>query len=93
MLFDECLVEYHSSPVSYGRLGGDVETVALAARSHPQMLYSLLVDQSAAVASGYDQSAIATNRMLVTLTVASASICREHPLVSQIAPSSIPNPR
>lgn len=44
MLFDECLVEYHSSPVPYGRLGGDVETVTSAGRSHPQMLYSLLVD-------------------------------------------------
>ena len=29
LLFDECLAEFHSSPVPYGRLGGDVKTVAI----------------------------------------------------------------
>jgi hypothetical protein len=48
LLFDECLVEYHSSPVPYGRLGGDVETVLSTADGPPQMLYSLLVDQCCA---------------------------------------------
>jgi hypothetical protein len=47
LLFDECLIEYHSSPVPYGRLGGDVENVA-AEGDPPQMLYSLLVDQCCA---------------------------------------------
>ena len=81
LLFDECLQEYHSSPIrecanccraekifngrpspfsscqffvsspfvgaAYGRLGGDVETVTSADNSQPQMIYSLLVDQSA----------------------------------------------
>ena len=46
-MFDECLAEYLSSPMPYGRLGGDVETVASADNSQPHMLYSLLVDQSA----------------------------------------------
>lgn len=45
LLFDECLAEYHSSSVPYGRLGGDVETVANSDGGPPQMLYSLLVDQ------------------------------------------------
>lgn len=45
LLFDECLAEYHSSPVPYGRLGGDVEVVANSVGGPPQMLYSLLVDQ------------------------------------------------
>ena len=48
LLFDECLVEYHSSPIPYGRLGGDVETVPSLADGPPQMLYSLLVDQCCA---------------------------------------------
>ena len=47
LLFDECLIEYHSSPIPYGRLGGDVETVVSSDNSQPHMLYSLLVDQSA----------------------------------------------
>ena len=46
-MFDECLAEYLSAPMPYGRLGGDVETVASADNSQPHMLYSLLVDQSA----------------------------------------------
>lgn len=50
LLFDECLAEFHSSPVPYGRLGGDVETVASSdGRRPPQMLYSLLVDQCSTV--------------------------------------------
>lgn len=48
LLFDECLAEYHSSSVPYGRLGGDVETVHSAGSYHPELLYSLLVDQAAA---------------------------------------------
>lgn len=48
LLFDECLVEYHSSPIPYGRLGGDVETVPSMVDGPPQMLYSLLVDQCCA---------------------------------------------
>jgi hypothetical protein len=53
LLFDECLVEYHSSPIPYGRLGGDVETIASSDEGQPQMLYSLLVDQCSA--EGYQQ--------------------------------------
>lgn len=48
LLFDECLSEFHSAPVPYGRLGGDVETIQTNESGQPQMLYSLLVDQSAA---------------------------------------------
>lgn len=48
LFFDECLIEYHSSTVPYGRLGGDVETVISNDEGPPQMLYSLLVDQSCA---------------------------------------------
>jgi DENN (AEX-3) domain/dDENN domain len=48
LLFDECLAEYHSSPIPYGRLGGDVETVAAIEDGSSQMLYSLLVDQCCA---------------------------------------------
>ena len=48
LLFDECLVEYHSSPIPYGRLGGDVETIPASTDGPPQMLYSLLVDQCCA---------------------------------------------
>lgn len=47
LMFDECLNEYHSSPVPYGRLGGDVESIVSSENSQPHMLYSLLVDQSA----------------------------------------------
>jgi hypothetical protein len=47
LLFDECLSEYHSSPIAYGRLGGDVETITSTETGQPQMIYSLLVDQSA----------------------------------------------
>jgi hypothetical protein len=45
LLFDECLAEFHSSPVPYGRLGGDVEAVVNSGGGPPEMLYSLLVDQ------------------------------------------------
>jgi dDENN domain len=76
LMFDECL-EYHSSPVPYGRLGGDVEAIATSNHSQPQMLYSLLVDQSAAppyngVRSGkatnsnfHDQSILSSERSVV----------------------------
>jgi rubredoxin len=47
LLFDECLQEYHSSSVPYGRLGGDVETIMNKETGKSQMLYSLLVDQAA----------------------------------------------
>lgn len=47
MLFDECLMEYHSVTVPYGRLGGDVESVFDKDTGRAHMLYSLLVDQSA----------------------------------------------
>jgi hypothetical protein len=47
LLFDECLQEYHSSNVPYGRLGGDVESVYDQETGKSHMLYSLLVDQSA----------------------------------------------
>lgn len=47
LLFDECLLEYHSTSVPYGRLGGDVEAVVSPESPQPHMLYSLLVDQSA----------------------------------------------
>lgn len=49
LLFDECLAEFHSSAIPYGRLGGDVETIHSPDHAHPQMMYSLLVDQFAAV--------------------------------------------
>ena len=45
LLFDECLAEFHSSPVPCGRLVGDVEAVVNSDGGPPEMLYSLLVDQ------------------------------------------------
>jgi hypothetical protein len=59
LLFDECMSEFHSSPVPYGRLGGDVETVPSPDSDTPQILYSLLVDQSATephLPMAYDKS-------------------------------------
>jgi len=50
LLFDDCLAEYHSSPIPFGRLGGDVETMESPDEGQPQMLYSLLVDQCSAEA-------------------------------------------
>lgn len=47
LLFDECMQEYHSSTIPYGRLGGDVETVRDNEGGKSMLLYSLLVDQSA----------------------------------------------
>ncbi|GKY97442.1 hypothetical protein MPSEU_000702700 [Mayamaea pseudoterrestris] len=47
MLFDESLAEFHSSTVPYGRLGGDVESVF--SDEKPRVMFSLLVDQSAAL--------------------------------------------
>ena len=65
LLFDECLAEYHSSPVPYGRLGGDVEAVRSGDSSQTNMLYSLLVDQSATIVStGFDHTTILMNRSM-----------------------------
>lgn len=64
LLFDECIAEYHSSPVPYGRLGGDFEATRTESSSHPRLLYSLLVDQSAAVVSGYDPTTVTPNRSM-----------------------------
>mmetsp|Transcript_29663 Transcript_29663/g.71384 ORF Transcript_29663/g.71384 Transcript_29663/m.71384 type:complete len:1767 (+) Transcript_29663:2-5302(+) len=52
LLFDECVVEYHSSisHSPYGRLGGEVESLQSPDDTSPQLLYSLLVDQSASEA-------------------------------------------
>lgn len=47
VLFDDCLSEFHSSTVPYGRLGGDVETITAPDGEDPQVLFSLLVDQCA----------------------------------------------
>jgi hypothetical protein len=60
LLFDECLSEFHSSPIPYGRLGGDVETCMAPGSDQTQMLYSLLVDQSATE----PQQVIITDRSL-----------------------------
>lgn len=65
LLFDECVAEFHSSPIPYGRLGGDVETVHNPDSNKPELLYSLLVDQSASepqVALGNDRSFDADSR-------------------------------
>jgi hypothetical protein len=64
LLFDECLGEFHSSPMPYGRLGEDVEAVPFADSDQPQMLYSLLVDQAAVLPSTQDHSAITVNRSM-----------------------------
>jgi hypothetical protein len=49
LLFDECLAEFHSTPIPYGRLGGDVETVQGEGDEPPYPIYSLLVDQCATI--------------------------------------------
>lgn len=49
LLFDECLAEFHSTPIPYGRLGGDVETVQGEDGEAPYPIYSLLVDQCATI--------------------------------------------
>jgi DENN (AEX-3) domain/dDENN domain/uDENN domain len=65
LLFDECLAEFHSSSVPYGRLGGDVEAILSEDSSQTHMLYSLLVDQSATVAtSGLDHTTIFMNKSM-----------------------------
>lgn len=65
LLFDECITEYHSTVVPYGRLGGDVEVVpASDDGQQPRLMYSLLVDQSSASTTGYDQGSIALNRSM-----------------------------
>ncbi|GAX24917.1 hypothetical protein FisN_2Lh192 [Fistulifera solaris] len=53
LLFDESLAEYHASAVPYGRLGGDAE-LCESSSGPPQMLYSLLVDQSAVLSHTID---------------------------------------
>eukprot|EP00977_Amphora_coffeiformis_P027170 scaffold34593_cov179-Amphora_coffeaeformis.AAC.8 len=62
LLFDECIAEYHASPKPYGRLGEDMESIDCEDSEQPRMMYSLLVDQSAAFPVSYDQSALSTNR-------------------------------
>lgn len=62
LLFDECLAEFHSSPSPYGRLGSDVENTN--STGQPEMLYSLLVDQSATIQAGSDQTIILGNRSM-----------------------------
>lgn len=64
LLFDECLAEFHASPVPYGRLGGDVETVESEANGQPQMLYSLLVDQAANFPLDHNPSMLTINKSL-----------------------------
>eukprot|EP00978_Attheya_sp_CCMP212_P000484 scaffold951_cov62-Attheya_sp.AAC.2 len=54
MLFDECLAEYHSSSVPYGRHGGDVETTFLEGGVN-QPVFSLLVDQCATEIQQYSE--------------------------------------
>ena len=49
LLFDECLQEFNSNSVPYGRLGSDAETLVCKETEKPQLLYSLLTDQAAAV--------------------------------------------
>lgn len=59
LLFDECVAEFHSSSMPYGRLGGDVESAPSTTGGPPQLLYSLLVDQSATESTadiGYSRS-------------------------------------
>lgn len=47
LLFDESLAEFHKTAVPYGRLGGDVNITSKVENERPQLMYSLLVDQSA----------------------------------------------
>ena len=46
MLFDECVAEFHSSSIPYGRLGGDVAHV-LGDDGKRHLVYNLLVDECA----------------------------------------------
>jgi hypothetical protein len=46
MLFDECIAEFHSSTIPYGRLGGDVAHV-LGDDGKKHLVYHLLVDECA----------------------------------------------
>lgn len=66
LLFDECIAEFHSASLPYGRLGGDVEVIQSTdpARPRPQMIYSLLVDQAAMTPQFADHVTIAPNRSL-----------------------------
>lgn len=57
ILFDECLAEYHSTSIPYGRLGGDVEACP-SDNGKEQLMYSLLVDQSARLSSIHDQPSV-----------------------------------
>ena len=66
MLFDECVAEFHSSAIPYGRLG-DAESVPTNGGASAQLLYSLLVDQSCAMTpSAADHVTIAPNRSVDT---------------------------
>jgi hypothetical protein len=64
LLFDECMLEFHSSLTPYGRLGGDVEAISTTDSSQPHMLFSLLVDQSAALPFHPDPLALSLNRSM-----------------------------
>jgi hypothetical protein len=67
MLFDECLSEYHSASIPYGRLGGDVEAITVdeaSQRQQPQILFSLLIDQSATMPAIEYKTSIPTCRSL-----------------------------
>jgi DENN (AEX-3) domain/dDENN domain/uDENN domain len=84
LLFDECITEFHSTSIPYGRLGGDVEAVHSPNHSQPQMLYSLLVDQCAATTVVQEQGPLSFSRSIdvsdtdsslsLNLSKASASI-------------------
>lgn len=65
ILFDECLVEYHSTTIPYGRLGGDMEEIKLPDGNGSQrVVYSLLIDQAAKLPILCEQSSIAQNRSM-----------------------------
>jgi len=49
LLFDDCLQKFHSNPVPYGRLGSDLIEVNNPGPDEHRYMYSLLVDQCAAL--------------------------------------------
>ena len=90
MLFDECLTEFHSSHVPYGRLGGDVEAIRSDESSHPQMLYSLLVDQSATLTNAaYDPTSLAINRSMDASEADSSFTMNMSRAVGSVAETSV----
>ena len=90
MLFDECLTEFHSTAVPYGRLGGDVEVIRSDESSPPQMLYSLLVDQSASMTNaGYDPTSIAINRSMDASEADSSFTMNMSRAVGSVAETSV----